>query len=105
MGPQKTSAPMYLQRSFEPLGLTVFSQPRVGGDVDEAPVVVTIESDQGVSSLFIALQRGAVDDQRVFVPIIVVIEESRSIAVGFEDVVFGGAPVDIHQRDPGFFRD
>ena len=59
--------------------------------------VVAIQRDHRVAAAREALASRAVDDQRVEVPIVVVVEERGAVAIGVNDEVLGGASGDVEE--------
>ena len=77
-----------------------------GGHVGEAAAaVVAIQRDHRVAACGDVLARRAVDDQRVEIAVVVVVEERRAVAVGVDDEVLGRPAGDVDQIEPGLCGD
>jgi tetratricopeptide (TPR) repeat protein len=77
-----------------------------GGHIGEASgAVVAIQSDHRIAAAGDVLARRAVDDQRVEIAIVVVIEERGAVAVGVDDEVLGGASGDVEEVEAGLSGD
>ena len=76
---------------------------RFEGDVDETSSVVPVEGDHGVAPGFVAFEGRPVRDQDIPVPIVVIVEEARTVSVDLDDVVLGRGTGDVHQGNARLF--
>ena len=77
----------------------------IAGNVGEFSVVVPVENRHRIAAGRVVFQRRAVRNHQIGIAVAVVIEEARTVADGFDDVVFNGLAGYVSNRNAYFFCD